>query len=382
MTKAHYLLHLTVLLVGLGYHTCMGQSYLNALPKVGDIKYSCEHLSKVEPFMVSFDNKENWDFNFLLSYWSIKEVYKDAKSSKHFKLFPTATLVLCKMDGEEEFFFTKNGGLYSLGKVIDVTYNAKGREVIRYEPHRLIMVANKKVNQFYDNGYKVILKFAQKDMLDGTTLIQEKYDSLFVEVSMRENAKITDEGNIIYSNTSKKVQKHEVIVTPLVKIKVKNQNDLNWKVYEKKYLSFIPDELSDFIFNQKFSRVDFICPDYKGILLSYTIQNSSIGNFYYQDEEPSPYMRNINYDTFDAIANPNPTTGNVSVRLFNYPFDNYSLELYNVVGKKIFTKAFTRKSGRNLKTDISSLKKGTYLYSVLDAKGRKLITKRISLIGT
>lgn len=382
MTKAKYPLCLTFFFFYLVHFSCMGQAYLSSLPKAGDIKYSCEHLSKVEPFMVNFDNKENWDFNFLLSYWSIKEVYKEAKSSVHFKNFPSATLVLYKMDGEEEFFYGKNGGLYSLGKVIDVTYNARGYEIIKYEPHRLVMVASKKVGQFYDNGYKVILKFAQKDMIDGIALIQEKYDSLFVEVSMRENAKITDEGNIIYSNTSKKVQKHESIVTPLVKIKVKNQNDLNWKVYEKKYLSYIPEELNDYIFNQKYTRVDFICPDYKGILLSYTVQNNNIGNFYYQDEEPSPYMRNINFDTYDAIANPNPTTGNVTVRLFNYPFDNYSVELYNVVGKKIFSKAFTRKAGRNLKTDISNLKKGTYLYSVLDAKGRKLITKRISLVGT
>jgi Secretion system C-terminal sorting domain len=382
MTKTQYFLNLTILFFFISYQTCPGQTYLSALPKSGDIHYNCEHLSKVEPFMVSFDNKENWDFNFLLSYWSIKEVYKEAKSSKYYKLFPLATLVLYKMDDEQEFYYIKNGGLYSLGKVIDVTYNAKGREVIRYEPHKLVMVTNKKLGQFYDIGYKAILKFAQKDMLDGFALIPEKYDSIFVEVSIRENAKITDEGNVIYSNSSKKVQKHEVVVTPLVKIKVKNQNDLNWKPYDKKYLTTIPEELTEQIFNQKYTRVDFVSPDYKGILLSYTMKNNTIGNFHYQDEEPSPYMRNINFDTFDAIANPNPTTGNVSVRLFNYPLDNYSLELYNVVGKKIFSKAFTRKSGRNLKTDISNLKKGTYLYSVLDANGRKLITKRISLIGT
>ncbi len=360
----------------------MGQNFANSLPKVGNVQYNCEHFSKVEPFMLTNENKEYWNFNFLFSYWSIKEIYAEAKSSKNHKAFPTATLVLNKVDNEEEFFYIKDGSLLSLGKIIDVTYNNKGREVIHYNPAKRVINTTKKVGQTYTNVHTTWMKFAKNNMKDGYNFIPENHDSMYVEITVNESARVVDELNLIYSDTPKKAQKHEFNVIPVVKVKVKNTKDANWQVYEKSSLQKVPEELKTYIRAQKHLRTDFISPDYKGVLLSYEIQNKNVVNCFYQDMEPSPYMKNVNFDTSDAIASPNPTTGNIAVRLFNHPYDDYTIELYNVVGKKIFSRTFNRNNGRLLKTDISSLKRGTYMYSVLDSKGRKLMTKRISLIGT
>lgn len=81
----------------------------------------------------------------------------------------------------------------------------------------------------------------------------------------------------------------------------------------------------------------------------------------------------------EVVAYPNPTYGDLNVELKNYPKDNYTLEVYNIIGKKILTRKF-RADSLKLSTDLGELKKGTYLYSILNGQGKKITTKRLMII--
>jgi hypothetical protein len=358
-----------------------GQNYSDALPKLGDEQYSCEHLTKVESFMVDFGRKDFWDFNYLTSYWAIKESYVSPKTSKYAKLFPNATLVVLKSLDEEEFFKAKDGSLFSLGKIKFVNYRSKNFEIIRYLPEKRVLTTSKKMGMSYENNYTTHVKISRVELVPEYQAMMLEYDSLHIEIAVKESVKISDEGQLIYSNTTKAAQKHEVSSSSIFKVRGKRKNEKTWTLINKFDSSVLPEELSSLYKGPKTTRVDYISPSFKGVALSYDNTNKLISKINYQDIEPSPYMKNISFDTYDVIVSPNPTTGNIALRLFNHPFDNYTLEIYNLIGKKVFTKTFTKKDGRNLKADISTLKRGTYMFSLIDNKGKKMMTKRISLIG-
>ena len=80
-------------------------------------------------------------------------------------------------------------------------------------------------------------------------------------------------------------------------------------------------------------------------------------------------------------AYPNPSFGSVSVQMVNYPLGEYRIKVYNVVGKELWTESYQLRSNRVFKADLMHLRKGTYLYSIFDKNGKKLVTKRIAIIS-
>ena len=80
-------------------------------------------------------------------------------------------------------------------------------------------------------------------------------------------------------------------------------------------------------------------------------------------------------------AYPNPSFGSVSVQMINYPLGEYRMKVYNVVGKELWAESYQLRSTRVFKADLMHLRKGTYLYSIFDKNGKKLVTKRIAIIS-
>lgn len=76
---------------------------------------------------------------------------------------------------------------------------------------------------------------------------------------------------------------------------------------------------------------------------------------------------------------PNPTFGDIEFTLKNYPVDDYRVEIYNIVGKKIDSLNF--KPGQStLRTNLSHLRKGTYLYTIYNSKNEKITTRRLVIM--
>jgi len=92
-------------------------------------------------------------------------------------------------------------------------------------------------------------------------------------------------------------------------------------------------------------------------------------------------IKSIAPDANLITAYPNPSFGNVSIQMVNYPLGDYSMKVYNIVGKELWSDNFQLKSNRVHKADLMHLRKGTYLYSIFDKNGKKLITKRLAIIS-
>ena len=85
-------------------------------------------------------------------------------------------------------------------------------------------------------------------------------------------------------------------------------------------------------------------------------------------------------DVKEIVAFPNPTFGPTKFEFLNYDAGTYTLEIYAVYGAKLWSDSYELRDNDIISEDFSFLRKGTYLYSIKDSRGAKILTKRLVII--
>lgn len=350
-----------------------------ALPSAGDVYIRCAHTDKLEMFLTDA-SAGFWDFGFLKTYYAITEKFEKVTAGKAAKSFPGASLVWKKNNNEEEYLFVRDGGLYSAGKIVELPFSKNKFDIIRYEPVRRIFQTGMKKGEDFENRYTINVVMARRDITLKQNFIPAQFDSIWLELSYTEKGDQLGDGNMSLGGNSSQVTKLEYSIIQNYRVRGRRPHG-RWEAYDKLHANSLPAELSSYVRIQQYNRVDFISPDYVGPMVSYEYMNSTITRVDYQNRDVDSQVTQISYDDNAIVAHPNPSYGPVYVDLFNYPFEDYTLEVYNIVGKRVFVRSFSEKDGRQLRVDLSQLKRGTYMYAIFDGKKRKMVTKRVSLIS-
>ncbi len=79
-------------------------------------------------------------------------------------------------------------------------------------------------------------------------------------------------------------------------------------------------------------------------------------------------------------AHPNPAVEYVNFNCSNLPSDNYTLKIFNIVGKVVWKGDYALSGSRAIRVELNDFKKGTYLYSLADSKGNIIGTKRLVVL--
>jgi hypothetical protein len=82
----------------------------------------------------------------------------------------------------------------------------------------------------------------------------------------------------------------------------------------------------------------------------------------------------------DVFVYPNPSFGNVRFDFLNLSSGYYDLEIYNILGSKIRTEYLFINGIRTLPLDLTRLKKGTYIYRLVDSEKNTIRSKRLVII--
>ncbi len=91
-------------------------------------------------------------------------------------------------------------------------------------------------------------------------------------------------------------------------------------------------------------------------------------------------VKDISTLSADVIAYPNPAIEEVKFELSSLPTGDYKLQIFNILGVPVWSRDFSTGGTKTMKADLSELRKGTYLYSLIDGKGKTLTTKRLMII--
>lgn len=77
---------------------------------------------------------------------------------------------------------------------------------------------------------------------------------------------------------------------------------------------------------------------------------------------------------------PNPSFGKLNVRMINIPEGNYTFDLYNIIGFKVWTTQLTNGEQDLFNLELPYLEKGIYLYGIRDKNGRLIQSRRLTII--
>ena len=80
------------------------------------------------------------------------------------------------------------------------------------------------------------------------------------------------------------------------------------------------------------------------------------------------------------VVFPTISYGDVGVQFFGFNEGAYKLELYSILGTKIWTQTFYVNGNASYSADLSFLPKGNYQYSLIDPNGYRVLSKRLGII--
>lgn len=98
------------------------------------------------------------------------------------------------------------------------------------------------------------------------------------------------------------------------------------------------------------------------------------------NDEMTTGLKAIPGDRPGVYAFPNPAIVNVRFEFANLPPGEYQLNIYNILGVKVWGRRYIINGSRTEKVDISGLRKGTYLYSLTNERGKTITTRRLMVI--
>jgi len=82
----------------------------------------------------------------------------------------------------------------------------------------------------------------------------------------------------------------------------------------------------------------------------------------------------------NLYAFPNPAINEVKFEFSDLKRGDYDLKIFNILGLEVYGESYKVSGSKTVKIDISRLKKGTYLYSLMDENGKSIVTKRLIVI--
>jgi len=117
-------------------------------------------------------------------------------------------------------------------------------------------------------------------------------------------------------------------------------------------------------------------------LMEMHLEEERIEKIEYSADVFKSHLPECDVDSKNVYLFPNPTLGEVRLHFENYPAGDYVLDIYNIIGKRLSSIDVSLDSGENeVFLILPDLKKGTYIYSILNMDGDRLVSRRLSIIN-
>jgi len=101
----------------------------------------------------------------------------------------------------------------------------------------------------------------------------------------------------------------------------------------------------------------------------------------YQTNDTTNKILEVNTNKKTFLIYPNPTYSIAKMLISNYGTGNYKLEIYNIIGKKVWENDIHLSKRNLLRFDFSSLRKGTYIVALKDKYGKLITTRKLVIIS-
>jgi len=150
----------------------------------------------------------------------------------------------------------------------------------------------------------------------------------------------------------------------------------NWQVVDAK-----PDRVLSETFSTKTIKY-YSFFDYRSLAELARLNLSPVLSFEYNTLKRFGNYKVCSSENRQVYLFPNPTFGEVNLRFVNSKIGNYTFNLVNVIGKKLWSYDFSIKnSNQEILLPMPYLEKGIYLYSIENNKGERIDARRLTVVN-
>ncbi len=365
---------LTILLTTL---SLMAQPVITSevLPRVGDtILMASDNLPEGVAILGDGEN-QSWDLMSLQSAFTQKVATQTAKQGRGRSPFNSKGVLMQEMNGVNNFYKTDGHSLSLLGSVGLDPMNI-GVQTITYfdRPMQTVHFPLKYGKTASNEGsfsFKVAVDDLPKDILYTLPITPDsvRYRCLFKQ------EKIVDGwGTLALPDNTYDVLREKQTEERRYRVDIK-VGSLPWQditegVDDPKIQNTQVSQSYHFYSNETTSKVAIAYMKPNGV---------NPETVFYTVTDPNSTMRTANGRP-DIYAYPNPAIQDVRFEFSNLKPSNYSLKIYNILGVVVMEEKYDLNGFKTVKLDVSKLRKGTYLYSLSDGKGKTIATRRLMVI--
>jgi len=366
-----------------GFFSAFGQITITneVFPKVGDTLHTAVDQFPDGVMITAPGPDQLWRFDRLQSMVRLSAEVKDARDGVAYAAFPSATQVIDI--GTERYFRVLNDRVEEIGyRGIDPIFNAVELLAFYQQPY---VIQRAPMNYQDENMMQSVLliPYAYDELPDSITNrfplpISPDSVRLKVTISREDEVDAWGELEIPVGQFDVLREKRTEIRKSAVEAKIIGLG--GWFDITQTLVTLLPnpailddDTLVTYIYFSDRSRepIAVVSTDDSGD--PFRVDFKSDGRTTPVITQP---MGNI-----DIHVSPNPTLGRCVFEFENLPAGEYSLQIINIVGVKIWERNFNAYGSISLTEDLSGLRKGTYLYSLKTEKGSTLKTKRIIILN-
>ncbi|WP_236972618.1 T9SS type A sorting domain-containing protein [Membranihabitans marinus] len=294
-----------------------------------------------------------------------------------YQQFKSADFVLKKYDGRELYFKNVNNNLYLLGEYgfyiqgqmipVDVMYSDP--VLMANYPHRY--------HQEKEQQYTATISFPV-EYLNGSlrTQLPVAADSIRIEIESEDFKMIDGFGSLKYELSYQNVFREWV------------RSDKNYKFFlkvgDKDWQDFTPYVDMVKLFGAAIStHINFYDPD-KAMPVAMVKINPYDRKPMFLEYEVREYLSEktivSNNLRPDIYAFPNPALSTVNIELNQLKPGLYTVVIYNILGQEKYRTSVDVIGNQAIQIDVSNFEKGPYLYGLVDSYGRRIITKRLTVL--
>jgi hypothetical protein len=354
----------------------------SALPNVGDtIRTALDTSGMVDPLTVG--GPKVWAFGQLTNHRSTTLVYQSPNMGNHLASFPGADLMTIGQNGAETYYNRTNSELSVLGYA-GLDPSGFGVNVIaRFEPPFILQRAPMNFFDVKQASTNLVLAFSLDDLPDSLINIPiPGVDSIRIRFTTNRLDVVDAFGTITIPGQTEEVLREKRTETSETGLDI--HSFLGWFPLPTGG-GGLPGGGAGFLGTDTTISYHFFANNVKEDIASIQLDTDLTTPW------RTSFKRNATSSTTEPIitlgdagasvhAYPNPAVDEVSFECRNLNSGTYSLKLFNLLGKTVWSQEYQIAGSKSIKVDLDKMRKGTYLYSLSDQNGKVIATKRLVII--
>jgi len=347
------------------------------LPEVGDTLRTAFDAAPPPLDLGTPGTDKVWDFSGLQAL-SMETIILDASSGANAGSFPTANQRV-EVTATQEVYYNKQDNLVELiGFAGDDPFGFGLQSVLAYDPPRVerSLPLNYEDENSSTSSLQILLPASAlpQEVLD--QLPTPAIDSIRLTVDIDREDKVDAWGELALPARSfgaLRESRYE-ITNSMLEVKLGN---LPWSdvtdVVSDSYPELAPDTSLNYYFwgdvKEPLAIVDVNPLDETDVIsVTYKTDMTTVD---------IPYIKR---NKIDLIAYPNPAIEEVRFDFRNLESADYTLKIFNILGQEIWSNNYRISGNQTELVDLEDMRKGTYLYSLIDQHEKVLTTKRLIVL--